>query len=159
MGVRHPRRVLALWFVVLAVLGAVGFGVENRLTRADLAVPGTGSADARELTRQHFGESHQLVVLLEGPRRDLDRQGRALAEKLDADPRLVVAGPWGRGSARELRPKDGKALVLVRADRPFREVSEDVVPFVREAVTRDVKRPVRGYVTGYPDVGAGVHNE
>src|SRR5436190_9501929 len=112
VGVRRPRAVLAAWLVVLAVLGGLGATVESRLVHSDLIVPGTKSADARALAAKHFGDSQTLVVLLEGPRAQLDSQGRRLAAKLDADPRLAVVGPWTRGSGDQLRPGAEKALVL-----------------------------------------------
>src|SRR3712207_179249 len=123
LAVRRPKRVLAAWLVVLAALGALGFGVEERLTRSDLIVPGTGSAEARELAHKHFGDSNTLVILLEGPRKHLDAQGRDLAASLQRQPDFAVVGPWARGAAPELRPSRERALLLVRVDRPFEEVS------------------------------------
>src|SRR3712207_3526031 len=102
-GIRKPRAVLAAWFVVLGLLGALGLGVEERLTRSDIGVPGTRSAEARELAKEHFGESHTLAVLLEGPLRDVAAQGRTVARRLDRHPDVSVVGPWSRGMPRELR--------------------------------------------------------
>src|SRR3954447_13061892 len=157
-GTGRPRAVLAACLAVLVVLAGIGAGVEQRLTRSDLVVPGTPSAHARELAKKHFGESSALVVLLEGPRAAVDAQGRALARRLERDRRLAVVGPWARGAARELRPSDSRAVVLIRAEGPYRDISEQVVPEVRGAVD-DMRAPVKGYVTGYPDIGAGVHKE
>src|SRR3954447_9239906 len=147
-GIRKPRAVIAAWLVVLVVLAGIGAGVEQHLTRSDLVVPGTASAHARELSTKHFGESNSLVVMLEGPRRALDRQGRALARRLQADPRIDVVGPWARGAGPELRPKAGTAVVLVRANVPYRETSEEIVPLVRREARRAAP-PVRASVTGY----------
>jgi RND superfamily putative drug exporter len=158
-GIRKPRAVLAVWLVVLSVLGALGLGVEDRLTRSDIGVPGTRSAEARELAKEHFGESHTLAVLLEGPRRDVARQGRALALRLERRPDISVVGPWSRGMPRQLREQGDSALLLVRVDRPFNEVSETVVPRVRADVARAVSKPVASHVTGYADVASGVHRE
>ena len=158
-AIRRPKRVIAAWMLVLAVLGGIGLGVEDRLTRSDLVVPGTDSAEARELAEKHFGESNTLVVMLEGPRRELDSQGRRLAAVLQRQPDFAVAGPWARGSAPELRPSGERALVLVRVDRPFREVSEDAVPLIRIATERTIHAPVESHVSGYADVGAGIHRE
>src|SRR3954467_9403988 len=97
MAVRRPRAVLAACLAILSVLGTLGLGVEQRLTRSDLEVPGTASSEARELARKHFGDSNTLVVLLEGPRSQLDAQGRRLGAVLDRQPRVAVVGPWMRG--------------------------------------------------------------
>src|SRR3712207_3315355 len=127
VGIRRPRRVIGAWLVLLALLGIFGFGVEDRLIRSDLHVPGTRSAEARDLAREHFGESNARIVLLEGPPRALERQGRALAASLQRDRTISVVGPWARGAAPELRPARERALVLVRVDRPFHEVSEEEI--------------------------------
>src|ERR687885_775778 len=95
-AIRGPRRTLALWLVALTLLGALGAGVEQRLTRSDIDVPGTGAARAAELARRHFGDSHTLVVLLEGPRAQTDAQGRAFAAALERQPDFSVVGPWSR---------------------------------------------------------------
>jgi RND superfamily putative drug exporter len=158
-AIRKPRAVLVVWAVALLLLGGLGAGVEQRLTRSDLTVPGTGSAAALELTKKHFGESHTLIVLLEGPRAEVDEQGRAISATLDRSPDMAVVGPWSQGASKELRPDGDKALVLVRVDRPFEEVSEDAVPHVRAEVARAVSDPVKSSVTGYADVANGVHTQ
>src|SRR5687768_2660302 len=158
-GIRRPRAVLAACLAVLVVLAGIGAGVEERLTRSDLIVPGSKSAEARDLARKHFGESHSLVVLVEGKRKAVDSQGAKLARKLDSHPRLAAVGPWARGSARELRPAESRALILIRAEGKYRDVSEDMVPHIRGAVDRGLTGDAKGYVTGYPDVSAGVHKE
>src|SRR5688572_10111636 len=158
-GIRRPRAVLAACLAVLVVLAGIGAGVEERLTRSDLVVPGSKSAEARELAKKHFGESHSLIVMVEGPRRAVDSQGSRLAKKIDSHPKLAAVGPWARGSARELRPADSRALILIRAEGKYRDVSEEMVPHIRGSVDEGLTGPVKGYVTGYPDVGAGVHKE
>src|SRR4051812_11752126 len=42
--VARPKRVLAAWAVVVGLLALLGAGVEQRLHRQDLIVPGTRSA-------------------------------------------------------------------------------------------------------------------
>ena len=132
---------LAACLAVLVVLAGIGAGVEERLTRSDLVVPGSKSAEARELAKKHFGESHSLVVMVEGPRKAVDAQGAQLAEKLDSHPQLAAIGPWARGSARELRPGERPARsILIRAEGKYRDVSEEMVPHIRE---RRRRRPDR----------------
>src|SRR4051812_20268566 len=158
-AIRRPRAVLGAWLAVLAVLGGVGMGVDDHLIRSDLEVPGTASAAAHALAAEHFGDSNSLVVLLEGPRAQVDAQGRRLAAVLDRQPRTAVVGPWVRGSAPELRPAENRALLLVRVERPFNEVSKDFVPILRAAAKREIHAPVESHVTGYADIGSGVHRE
>jgi len=156
-GIRRPRTVAGIWIAAILALAAIGATVEQRLHRADLTVPGTSAAKAQELARKHFGDAQSLVVMLEGPRAALDRQGRLLARRVEQRPKLDVVGPWVPGTAQALRPRDDRAIILIRASVPYQVASEEVSPFLREQVDRTIERPVRGYVTGYPDVGAGVH--
>ena len=140
------------------MLIALGIGVENRLHRADLTVPGTGSAEAAELAKKHFGEGAHLVVMVEGPPAVVERETRQLQRKLQPYDDLQLAGPWLPGSERLLRPKPGRALVLVRAERDFEDVSETIVPRLRRDIDSTVDPPARAYMTGYADVGQGIHN-
>ena len=156
-GIKRPRVVAAIWIAATLLLAVLGVGVEQRLHRADLTVPGTPAAEAQELARKHFGDAQSLVVMLEGPRAELDRQGRLLAQRVEKRPKLDVVGPWVPGTGDSLRPRDNRVIILIRASVPYQEASEDVSPFLRDTVKRTIAKPVRGYVTGYPDVGAGVH--
>ena len=88
----------------------------------------------------------------------MDRTTEALRRKLQPYDDLSLAGPWLPGSERLLHPKPGRALVLVRADRPFEQVSERIVPRLRRDIDSTVKPPARAYMTGYADVGQGIHN-
>ena len=87
---------LAACLAVLVVLAGIGAGVEERLTRSDLVVPGSKSAEARERAKKHFGESHSLVVMVEGPRKAVDAQG---ASWLGGWTRTRGWPPSGRGRA------------------------------------------------------------
>lgn len=156
-GISRPKLVAVAWIAAIAVLGGLGATVEQRLHRTDLTVPGTPAADAQELARKHFGDAQSLVVMLEGPPAELERQGRRLARRVERRPKLDVVGPWVPGVGRALRPRADRVVILVRASVPYQEASEEVSPFLREEVRRAIAKPVRGYVTGYPDVGAGVH--
>ena len=66
---------LAIAALVLAVLGVLGTGVDNRLSPTSLDVPGTPSSKANAVLREHFGRSAPFAVLLRGPAASIDRQG------------------------------------------------------------------------------------
>src|SRR5258706_12491681 len=100
----RPNAVLAAWAVVTLALALLGVGVEGRLHKQDLVVPGTPSAQAGELARRHFGDAQNLVVMLEGPSGPLAAQTRAVAKRLDRLPQIDSIGPWAPGAGRELRP-------------------------------------------------------
>ena len=156
-GISRPRVIAAVWIGATLLLAALGATVEQRLHRADLTVPGTPAAEAQELARKHFGDAQSLVIMLEGPRPEIDRQGKLLAQRVEKRPKVDVVGPWVPGTAQALRPRDDRVVILIRASVPFQEASEEISPFLRRQVDRTIEKPVRGYVTGYPDVGAGVH--
>lgn len=158
-AVARPKRVLAAWAVVVALLALLGAGVESRLHRQDLVVPGTRSAEAAELAKRQFGDAQSLVVVLEGPPSRLVAQTKTLAARLDRLPRVDTVGPWAPGAGKELQPQAGRTVVLVRLNQQFESASQDGVPRVRSVVRRTVHAPVRGYVSGYADVAAGIDRE
>src|SRR4051794_15134181 len=158
LALARPKAVLAGWGLVVGLLAILGLGVEQRLYRTDIEVKGTAGAKADDLAKRYFGESANLVVLLKGPARERERQGRRLAARLDRRPGVAVLGPWAPEAGRTLEPKRGMALVLVRAAGDFDRVSRRVVPAVRKDVVQTVHRPLEAHVSGYADVANGIHN-
>ena len=73
LTLRRPRATLALAAIVIAILGVLGSGIEDRLTPTSLQVPGTPSAEGSELLEDHFGPSAPFAILLRGPAASLDR--------------------------------------------------------------------------------------
>src|SRR4051794_25103775 len=158
-AVARPKQVLAAWAVVAGLLALLGAGVESRLHRQDLVVPGTASAKAAALSAKHFGNAQNLVVVLEGPHAALLRQTRALAQRLDSLPHVDTVGPWAPGAGKDLQPKPTRTVVLVRLDQPFEPASQEGVPRVRATVRKTLRAPVHAYVSGYADVAAGIDRE
>ena len=158
-AVARPKQVLAAWAVVVALLALLGASVESRLHRQDLVVPGTRSAAAAALAKKQFGDAQSLVVVLEGPSTELVAQTKTLAARLDRLPRVDTVGPWAPGAGKELRPKPGRTVVLVRLNQEFESASQQGVPRVRKVVRATLHGPVRGYVSGYADVAAGIDRE
>src|SRR3954464_5253943 len=105
----RPEGVLAGGGLVVGLLAILGLGVEQRLYRTDIEVKGTAGAKADDLAKHYFGQSANLVVLLKGPARERDREGRALAARLDRRPGVAVLGPWAAEARRTLEPKRGMA--------------------------------------------------
>ena len=158
-AVARPKQVLAAWAVVAVLLALLGMGVESRLHRQDLVVPGTRSAEAAELAKKHFGDAQNLVVVLEGPQAALAKQTRTLAVRLDRLPHVDTVGPWAPGAGKELRPKPGRTVVLLRLNQAFEAASQEGVPRVRATVQSTLREPVHAYVSGYADVAAGIDRE
>src|SRR5436309_10200425 len=113
--VAHRRALWGLIAVLAAclALGAVGLGVEGKLSPLSLSVPGTAASNGEALAESHFGDSSPFVVLLQGSQPALDRQGPRLVAALRRQPSATVISPWDQGSLEALRPGSGQALVLV----------------------------------------------
>src|SRR3954470_14328794 len=145
----RPKLVLVACGVAIFILAGLGLGVESRLHRQDLVVPGTKSAAAADLAKKHFGDSQNLVVMLEGPQGPLATTTRRLAARLDALPRTDTIGPWAPGAGKRLHPSPNRTVVLVRVDESFQPASMEAAPRIRKLVGATVRAPVHGYVTGY----------
>jgi RND superfamily putative drug exporter len=158
-AVERPKLGLAAWLAAISLLAFAGLGVEDRLHRTALIVDGTAAAEATDVFRERFGESVTLAVMLEGPRRELEREGPRIAKRLDALPHTAVLTPWMEGSGEGLRPDPERALVILRGDQGFEAVSRDVVPEAREILDEDVSPPLEARMTGTPDIAAGVHGD
>ncbi len=125
---RHPWRVLAVAAVLLIALGVVGTGLEARLKPTSLTVPGTASAEANAMLKEHFGESAPFAILLRGPAAAIDHQGPELIRRLRRDPKVTTLSPWGQGSVQRLRPGPRRALVLADFHVDITEAVNVIVP-------------------------------
>src|SRR3954471_3234100 len=159
LALTRPKVVLAGWAAVVGLLSLLGLGLEHRLHRTDIAVHGTAGAKADAKAAHYFGKSSNLVVMLKGPARERERQGKVLASRIDRRPGVAVLGPWAPEARRTLQPGRGNSLVLIRVGGDFDRISRVVVPQVRSDVRRTIHRPLHGYVSGYADVAAGIHDE
>src|SRR4051812_44864462 len=115
----RPKLVLVAWGVATLLLAAIGLGVEGRLHRQDLVVPGTKSAAAAELAKKHFGDTKTLAVMPEAPQAALAKTTRQTAARPDALPRTDTIGPGAPGAGKRLHPSPTRTVVLVRVDEPF----------------------------------------
>src|SRR3954453_8069069 len=159
LALTRPKVVLAGWAAVVGLLSLLGLGLEHRLHRTDIAVNGTAGAKADARAAHYFGRSSNLVVMLTGPARERERQGKRLAGRIDRRPGVAVLGPWAPEARRTLQPGRNSSLVLIRVGGDFDRISRVVVPQVRSDVRRTIHRPLHGYVSGYADVAAGIHDE
>ncbi|HWM64339.1 MAG TPA: MMPL family transporter [Solirubrobacterales bacterium] len=159
IALRHPRRVLVVAAVLLALLGVIGIGLEEKLSPSSLSVPGTQSERANGMLREHFGESAPFVVLLRGPEAAVDRQGPALIRTLRRDPAVTTLSPWDRGTVQRLRPGPRRALILVDFHVGIDEAVNEVVPELERALEEQIRPPVRATQTGFATLSRAIQDE
>ncbi len=89
--------------------------------------------------------------MLRGPQAAVDRQGRALAENLEAMPGTLVNSPWGSGQTiGGLRPQPGVAGLVVSIGASTASASDTPARQVEREISRVVSRPVRSSIAGGP---------
>jgi len=157
-AIARPRLVLAVWFAVVGLLALRGLGVEDRLHRGAITVPGA-AAKANAVGNDQFGEGVPLTILLQGPPRQLNRQGRELVQQIERLPHTRALNPWTAAAdvdGNPLRPRRDRVLIVVRQDAPFEQQSRETVPRLRTLLREDLRAPVRGHLTGAPDVANGI---
>jgi len=156
---RRARLVVGIWILLVICLGFLGRGLEQRLAIHGLFVDGTPSKRAHEIAVREFGSDDAMVVMLRGPQREVDRQGRALAERLAANPRFLVVSPWARGATVEgLRPAPGVAALLVHVEGAKGEVVSGLLAPVQRRVDAEVTAPVHASIAGFPVVVDSIRN-
>jgi RND superfamily putative drug exporter len=144
---------------LLVALGLIGTGVEGRLDPTTLNVPGTASAEANALLREHFGDSAPFAILLRGPAPAIDEQGPALVEALRAEPGVTTLSPWDRGSVARLRPTPNKALVLTDFHVDVKTAVNESVPRLNEILAEQIHSPVRATQSGFATLSRAIQEE
>jgi RND superfamily putative drug exporter len=157
----HRRTIFACVAVLAACLGlgVAGIGVQGRLQPLSLAVPGTPPAEGEALAEEYFGESSAFVILLEGPRQGIDRQGPRLVRSLRQDPAATTISPWDRGAVAGLRPGPGRALILLDYDVGLQEAIRQTTPSLERLLEKQVAPPVRATQSGFASVSRALQEE
>ncbi|HVO53489.1 MAG TPA: MMPL family transporter [Solirubrobacterales bacterium] len=158
-GLGRPRLTLALAVALIAVLGAIGWGVEGKLGPTSLSVPGTPSAAGESLLREEFGDSAPFVVLLRGPAAALDRQGPRLVAALRRVGGATTLSPWDRGHLARLRPGPRRALVLVDFHVGASQAVRESVPQLDAILAARTHPPVEAVQTGFATLSRAIRDE
>jgi RND superfamily putative drug exporter len=146
---RRPRLVLAVWFAVLGILAIQGSGLADKVSIGAVFVDGSEAQRTDAVVREEFGSDSVIVVVMRGPERDLNRQGRALVARLNRLPNTLVNSPWDAGQTIDgLEPGPEVASFVVGVGRRPGVDTKDSVLGVEEEVHRAVSEPVRASVTG-----------
>jgi putative drug exporter of the RND superfamily len=155
---RSDRVRLIAFGVAVAVLSPFRLGATDRMHASDVVIPGTKSAEARDVSDRSFGVENQLMVLLRGSPGALDRQGPRIVASIERLPGHRVLDPW-RAGGRELRPKPGAAELLIAVEKPFDSVARHDSERLRVLLDREVKPPLRASLTGFAEINRAITEE
>jgi RND superfamily putative drug exporter len=151
MTTRRSRLVIGIWIALVGVLAFAGRNLEHELINHQVFIKGTPSKRAHEIALKEFGSDYAMVAMLRGPHAQVERQGRQLAGRLEAMPRMLVVTPWsGGGSIDGLSPSPQVVTLLVRVEAAEAEGSSVVLPPVQRAVDASVRAPVHASISGLP---------
>ena len=151
LSIRRPRAALAAWLAIAVVLAMIGVGVSSALSPSVTVVPGTQSARAQSLAQAQFGPTQLVPILLEGPKVLLNEEGPALVAQIARRPDTRVLSAWDAGSeSAALRPRPTAAMMIVSVDRSINDAVKYDEPQIEALVARQIKAPVRSYITGQP---------
>jgi RND superfamily putative drug exporter len=159
LTLRHPRAVLVVAALILAVFGVIGTGVEGKLDPTTLEVPGTESSRGNQMLREHFGDTAPFAILLRGPEAAIDRQGPELIRALRRVPNVTTLSPWDRGTVDQLRPTPRRALILADFHVDTKTAVNETVPLLNEILAQHVEPPVRSTQTGYATLSRAIQDE
>lgn len=135
-GARRPVAVLVVWAVVFVVALLTASNARDQIHETDLQIPGTDSSRAAQLTRQEFGSTLALAVLLTGRPAVVEREGPQIVRELQRVEGVEVFSPWAQGGRRVLRESAGQALLTIQVRRGFREIFEETTPAVERVLQR-----------------------
>jgi putative drug exporter of the RND superfamily len=134
--------------VILVVALFFGGKARDNVHETDLQIPGTDSARAAQLSRDEFGGTISMAILLKGPPDVLERQGPQIVQRLEQIEGVQVLSPWAIGGARVLREPSGQALLTLQVRKPFEQISDETTPAVENTLKRFVKPPLQAELTG-----------
>lgn len=158
LALRRPRSVLIAWGAVILILSAIGLGAQNRLSTGSIVPPGSESARTNQLDEMGFGPNDSLLILLKGPRAQIERQGPVLVHKLRQH--WSVLSPWDPGhDSSRLRPSATRALVLLDLTAASVNDLEARLEVVGGIVRHSLAPPVSARMTGFTAIKSAIRAE
>lgn len=150
---RKPRIAIGIWLVLVAALALYGRGIEHKLSVEPALIDDTASKRASEVAIREFGWVDAFVVMLRGPRADVEAQGLALERRLGERPRVAVTSPWTGGEGiQALRPSPDVVALLVSIRRLPGEDFLDPLSVVERDIDATVTSGVDVSVAGGPAI-------
>jgi RND superfamily putative drug exporter len=145
--------VIVVWLLTVAILAILGIGLEGKLSTRAIYVDGTQTQREHQIVSNEFGGENAVVVMLRGPRAQLEAQGRRLARRFEAIPDAMVLSPWSPGgSIAGLRPRPGVATFIVNVHTRPGEGLLDILPVVRRGIHAVIGGPVHADIAGAPAI-------
>jgi RND superfamily putative drug exporter len=160
LAIRRPAAALVVALAVVGVLTVIGLGVSSSLSPSVTTVPGTESSRAQHLAEARFGPSVLVPILLEGPAKQLDRQGPALVRALGqrADTRVLSA--WDAGATgRQLRPRPTAAMIVASVAATEKQMVETGQGQIDALVAKTTTAPVHASITGQPTIDRAMKDQ
>ncbi len=141
----RPKLALLVWLAVIVPLSVAGIGVQSRLHDSGLSIDSSPSGKTTIATAKAFEPRSQALVVMHGPRPELERQRDALASRLRRE-RIALIGPlMTRGRDTE--------LLVGEMRGPYSQIIDAEMPRLRAIAKASVRPPVSVYLGGYPDNG------
>ncbi|HEX2086796.1 MAG TPA: MMPL family transporter [Solirubrobacteraceae bacterium] len=149
LATTRPKAVLGGWLGLLALLAVIGLDVNSRVTPTTILLPDSEAGRAAAMADDAFGERASMSILLQGPPRHVQRQGRALVRDIRGRLGVRVLSPFGSdAAAAALRPRGDRALILLEVPHGPNDAIYDLAPRVRQFVDARIERPVRPSFVG-----------
>jgi len=135
----------------MSLLTVAGLGLNSKLTFQLPFVEGSPAKQAFDITATEFGDEETTIVMLRGPRPEVEAQGRRLVNRLSSMTGVLVISPWTSGKViGGLRPKPGVAALLVNLKPGSGEDVHDALAAIRQRVAKVVRQPVDVSIAGPP---------
>ena len=148
MATRRPWLVIAVWGVAVLAMGLAGLAAKSVLKPEDLVISGTDSAEQVKRAHEAFGKTTPLMVMLEGPARQLDEHGPKAVRSIERIEGVKVTSPWAPGAPELLRERPGRALLIVDIRRELFDAGKHVIPAVQARLDQALPKSVTTYVAG-----------
>ncbi len=137
-----------------------GFQVNSKLSPTSLDISGTPASEANEMLKKNFGDTALFAILLQGPAKEIDRQGPELVRALRAsNPQVTTLSPWDRGSVEQLRPGPNRALVITDFHTDIATAVKESVEEVEAILEKQIKPPVKATQSGFPTLSKALQDE
>jgi RND superfamily putative drug exporter len=160
LAIRRPLAALITATAAVVALALVGLGLTGAVSPSITTVPGTQAYHAEHLVDAEFGPSVLVPILLEGPQRQVDRQGPALVRELGRRRDTRVLSAWDAGdTGRRLRKNPTQALIVAAVARDKEAMVKTHQDEIDRAVDKIVAAPVRAAISGTPTLDRAMRDE